>query len=98
MRDLATEPQRAFKTLGSEVGQAFIAMLADLRAAPFAGELPSVPRAINRSGPRDELEWFISMECALRTTINADRDSADAWKLAHRIRLEYLEFQGEVIG
>lgn len=98
MRDLATEPEKAYRHLGSENGQAFIGLVADFRAALFAGDVPLGPRSATRDGDSFELDWFVSTGCTLRTVITASGGGDDAWKDAHRIHLESIMIGGEVLA
>ena len=96
MRDLATEPKKAYHHLGSESGQAFIGLVADFRAARFASDVPGGPRSTKRNGNNFELDWFVSTGCTLKTVITASGGD-DSWKDAHRIRLEAITFGSEVL-
>lgn len=98
MRDLATEPKKAYRHLGSENGQAFIGLIADFRAALFAGDVPAGPRSATREGDSFELDWFVSTGCTLKTMIIASRGDDDAWKDTHRIHLESITIGGEVFA
>lgn len=98
MRDLATEPEKAYRHLGSESGQAFISLVADFRAAFFAGDVPMGPRSATRNGDSFELDWFVSSGCTLKTVITASGRRDDAWKDAHRIHLETIMIGGEVLA
>ena len=94
MRDLATEPKEAYRHLGSESGQAFISLVADFRAAIFAGDVPMGPLAATKVEDTFELDWFISTGCILKTVITASSAGDEAWKDAHRIHLKVIEFEG----
>ena len=96
MKDLASDPKKAYRHLGSESGQAFIGLVADLRAALFAGDVPGGPRSATRDGDYIELDWFVSNSCVLRTVITASGD--DAWIDAHRIHLESILSGEEVLS
>lgn len=96
MRDLATEPKQAYNHLGSEAGQAFIGLVADFRAARFAGDVPGGPKSVARNRDKFELSWFVSPGCSLTTVISAT-GADDAWRDAHRIRLEAIIFGREVL-
>lgn len=96
MRDLATEPKQAYSHLGSEAGQAFIGLVADFRAARFAGDVPGGPKSVARSRDKFELSWFVSPGCILKTVISASGGD-DAWRDAHRIRLEAIMIGREVL-
>lgn len=98
MRDLATEPDEAHHYLGSENGQAFIGLVADFRAALFAGDVPGGPISIVREGDNFELDWFVCAGCTLKTMIAASGTGDDAWKDAHRIHLESVTVGGEVFA
>ena len=98
MRDLASDPKKAYRHLGSESGQAFIGLVADLRAALFAGDVPGGPRSATRDGDYIELDWFGSNSCVLRTVITASGDGDDAWIDAHRIHLECILSGEEVLS
>lgn len=98
MRDLATEPKKAYRHLGSENGQYFIGLVADFRAALFAGDVPLGPISATRDRDRFELDWFVSAGCSLRTMITAFGTNDDAWKDAHRIHLKCLTIGGEVFA
>lgn len=98
MRGLATEPEKAYRHLGSENGQAFIGLIADFRAALFAGDVPAGPRSATREGDNFELDWFVSTSCTLKTMIAASRSGDEAWKEAHRIHLESITIGGEVFA
>jgi hypothetical protein len=95
MRDLATEPKRAYRHLGSENGQAFIGLVADFRAAFFAGDVPMGPISATRVEDTFELDWFVSIGCTLKTVIAAPGDGDEAWKHAHRIHLKAIAIEGE---
>ena len=97
MRDLATEPGQAYRQLGTENGRAFISLVADIRAAIFASDVPGGPKATKRNGDTFELEWFISDTCTLATVITASANGNDAWRDAHRIRLEAVTLHGELV-
>lgn len=97
MRDLATEPQKAYRHLGSEHGRAFISLIADFKAALFAGDVPGGPLSVKRDGSNFELEWFVATGCKLKTVVAAQGSNEDAWKDAHRIRLEAISLGGKVI-
>jgi hypothetical protein len=97
MRNLATEPKEAYKHLGPENGQAFIGLVADFRAALFAGDVPGGPASVKRNGKQFELGWFIFSGCTWKTVVLAAGDGTDeAWKDAHRIRLESVT-HGKVV-
>lgn len=98
MRDLATEPKKAYRHLGSENGQAFISLVADLRAALFAGDVPMGPLSATKVEDTFELDWFISAGCTLKTEINASGAGDEAWQDAHRIHLKAIEIEGEVFA
>ena len=98
MRDLATEPRKTYHHLGSENGQAFIGLVADFRAALFAGDVPGGPKSVAREGDNFELDWFVSTGCTLKTMIAASGSSDDAWKDAYRIHLEAITIGGEVLA
>ncbi|WP_366663163.1 hypothetical protein [Leisingera sp. JC11] len=98
MRDLATEPKTAYHHLGSESGQALIGLVADFRAALFAGDVPGGPRSVTQNGDCFELDWFVSAGCTLRTVITAFGDDCDKWKDAHRIRLDSITIGEEVLA
>ncbi len=96
MRDLATEPKAAYKLLGPESGKNFISLLADFRAATFAGDLPTLPVAIGQDGTKFAVDWSIGENCALRTTLDASRSAGDAWKDVRRIQIEAIQIREEV--
>lgn len=98
MRDLATEPKKAYRHLGSENGQAFIGLVADFRAAIFAGDVPMGPILVTRLEDAFELEWFVSSDCRLKTVIVARGAGDEAWKESHRIQLEALKICGEILA
>ncbi|PCJ89713.1 MAG: hypothetical protein COA52_11500 [Hyphomicrobiales bacterium] len=98
MRNLATEPKEAYKHLGPENGQVFIGLVADFRAALFAGDVPSDPMSVRREGNRFELEWFVASGCSVKTVVAAKGNSDDAWKDAHRIRLECVTHGKEILA
>lgn len=98
MRDLATEPKKAYRHLGSENGQAFIGLVADFRAAIFAGDVPMGPISATRVEDGFVLDWFISSGCTLKTVIAARGAGDEAWKDSHRIQLETLTIGGEVLA
>jgi len=97
MRDLATEPKKAYHHLGSERGQAFIGLVADFRAALFAGDVPGSPKLATRDQDCFKLDWFISTGCILRTVVTASGGD-DAWKSAHRIHLDFIDIGGEELA
>lgn len=97
MRGLATTPEEAYHHLGSESGQAFIGLVADFRAALFAGDVPGGPKSATRDGDDFELEWFVSSRCTLKTVIAASGSDDDAWLDAHRIHLESITLGREVL-
>jgi len=97
MRDLAAEPQIAYVHLGSERGQAFIGLIADFRASLFAADVPGGPISAKREGDKFELDWFISIDCTLKTIMTATGSDDDAWKNAHRIHLESITLNGEAL-
>jgi hypothetical protein len=98
MRDLATEPKKAYRHLGSENGQAFIGLVADFRAAFFAGDVPMGPILVTNVEDTFELEWFVSSGCTLRTVIVARGAGGEAWKESHRIQLDALKICGEMLA
>jgi hypothetical protein len=98
MRDLATEPKKAYHHLGSERGQAFIGLVADFRAALFAGDVPGSPKPETIGKDCFKLDWFISTGCTLRTVITASGNGDDAWKSAHRIHLDFIDIDGEELA
>mmetsp|Transcript_17925 Transcript_17925/g.27215 ORF Transcript_17925/g.27215 Transcript_17925/m.27215 type:complete len:99 (-) Transcript_17925:7253-7549(-) len=98
MRDLATEPKKAYHQLGSEIGQSLIGLVADFRASSFAGDVPGGPKSVTQNEDRIELDWFVSAGCTLRTVIAASGNSNDEWKDAHRIGLDSITIGGEVLG
>lgn len=98
MRDLATEPKKAYRHLGSENGQAFIGLVADFRAAIFAGDVPMGPISVTEVEDAFELEWFVSTGCTLKTVIVARGARDEAWQESHRIQLEVLKICGEVVA
>lgn len=98
MRDLATEPKSAYDHLGSDSGQAFISLVADFRAALFAGDVPGRPRSVIKEAGSFKLDWFISNGCTLRTEIAASGSGNDAWKDAHRIHLDSIRLGEEVLA
>lgn len=98
MRDLATEPKKAYRHLGSENGQAFISLVADFRAAFFAGDVPMGPISATRIENTFELDWLVSTDCILKTAIAASNAGEDAWKDAHRIHLKAILIEGEVFA
>lgn len=98
MRDLASEPKKAYRHLGSENGQAFIGLVADFRAAFFAGDVPMRPISATRVEDTFELDWFVSTGCTLKTAIAASSDGDEAWKGAHRIHLKAIAIEGEVLA
>ena len=98
MRDLASEPKTAYRYLGSGRGQAFIGLLADFRAALFAGDVPMGPISTKRVDGTFQLDWFVSADCTLVTVIAVSGDGDEAWKDAHRIQLKYVEMEGEVLA
>lgn len=98
MRDLATDPKKAYSQLGIENGQAFIGLVADLRAALFAGDVPMGPLSATKVEDTFELDWFISAGCTLKTEINASGAGDEAWQDAHRIHLKAIEIEGEVFA
>lgn len=98
MRDLATEPKKAYHHLGSEAGQAFIGLVADFRAAFFAGDLPMSPISAAKVENNFKLEWFVSTGCSLTTVIIAPGAGDEAWKHSHRIQLETLTIGGKVLA
>jgi hypothetical protein len=95
MRDLATEPKKAYHHLGSESGQAFIGLVADFRVALFAGDVPGSPTLATKDIDSFKLDWFISTGCTLRTVIAAASSGDDAWKSAHRIHLVCINIDGQ---
>lgn len=96
MRDLATDPKKAYRHLGSENGQALIGLVADFRAAFFAGDVPMGPLSATKVEGTFALEWFVSTDCTLKTLI-AESGAGDAtWKNAHRIHLEAIAVKGKV--
>lgn len=98
MRDLATEPRRAYRHLGSENGQAFLGLVADFRAARFAGDVPMSPLSATKVEDTVELDWFISTTCTLKTVVSAFGAGVEAWEDAHRIHLRAIEVDGEVFA
>lgn len=98
MRDIATEPKKAYHHLGSDNGQAFIGLVADFRAAFFADDVPMGPISVTRLEDKFELEWFVSTDCTLITVISAIGAGEEAWKDSHRIQLEALIIGGEVLA
>ena len=98
MRDLATEPKKAYRHLGSENGQAFIGLVADFRAAFFAGDVPMGPLSATKVDDTFELDWFVSTGCTLKTMIAASGVGDEAWKDAHRIHLKAIVIEGEVFA
>lgn len=96
MRTLASEPKTAYHRLGSDSGQAFIGLVADFRAALFAGDVPGGPTSVRKDEGIFELDWFVSTGCTLRTVITAVGD--EAWKDAHRIHLVSVTLGGEVLA
>lgn len=98
MRDLATEPKKAYRHLGSENGQAFIGLVADFRAAVFAGGVPMGPISATRVEDSFELDWFVSTGCTLKTVIAASGAGDVAWKDAHRIHLKAITIEGEALA
>lgn len=69
MRDLATKPQSAYHHLGSENGQAFIGLIADFKAALFAGDVPGEQKLRLRNGDEFEIAWYVFSGCTLQTVI-----------------------------
>lgn len=98
MRELATEPEKAYHHLRSESGQALIGLVADFRAALFAADVPGGPRSATRGGDSFELDWFISTGCTLKTVIAASGSDDDAWENAHRIHLKSITLGGKVLA
>lgn len=98
MRDLATEPTKAYRHLGIESGQAFISLVGDFRAAFFAGDVPMGPISATKVEDTIELEWFVSSGCTLKTVIVAPGAGDDAWKDAHRIQLKAIKIGSEVLA
>lgn len=98
IRDLATVPEKAYHHLGGESGQAFIGLVADFRAAVFAGDIPGDTISTTKDGDSFELEWFVSAGCTLRTVIAASGSGEDAWKDAHRIHLVSIAIGGEELA
>lgn len=98
MRDLATEPTKAYRHLGSESGQAFIGLVGDFRAAFFAGDVPMGPISATKLEGAFELEWFVSAGCTLKTVVVATGAGDDAWRDSHRIQLEALKIGDEVLA
>jgi hypothetical protein len=98
MRDLATEPKEAYRHLGSERGQAFIGLVADFKAALFAGDVPMGPLSARKVEDAFELDWFVSTGCTLKTVIAASGAGDEAWKGAHRIHLKAIVVKGEVFA
>jgi hypothetical protein len=98
MRDLATEPKEAYRHLGSERGQAFIGLVADFKAALFAGDVPMGPLSATKVEDTFELDWFISTGCTLKTVLAASGAGDEAWKGAHRIHLKAIVIKGEVFA
>lgn len=95
MRDLATDPKNAYDRLGRERGQAFIGLIADFRAAHFAGDVPGSPISVTKGNDSFELDWFISTGCTLRTMIVASGSADDEWKDVHRIHLVSVDVAGK---
>jgi hypothetical protein len=98
MRSLAFEPKAAYHRLGSESGQAFIGLVADFRAALFAGDVPGGPRSVRKDEGTFELDWFVSTGCTLKTMITAAGEGDEAWKDAHRIHLVSVTLGAEVLA
>ena len=98
MRDLATEPKKAYHHLRSEIGQSLIGLVADFRAASFAGDVPGGPQSVAKNGDSFEVDWFVTAGCTLRTVIAASGNGCDVWKDTHRIRLDSITIGGEVLG
>ncbi len=98
MRELATEPKKAYRSLGSENGQAFIGLVADFRAALFVADVPGGPRSAAKDGEKFELDWFISPSCTLKTVIAASKCNDGTWEDAYRIHLEAVTLSGQVLA
>lgn len=98
MRDLATEPKTAYHHLGSESGQAFIGLIADFKAALFAGDVPGSPKSAAKDQDNFILDWFISTGCTLRTVIPASGNGDDEWESAHRIHLDFIDIGGKELA
>ena len=100
MRDLATNPENCYKTLGSERGQAFISLLADIRAAIFAGDIPGGPASVARDKNVFKIAWRVASDTLLYTTIAVPEgaSSDDDWRDAHRVKIEGVEVAEEPIS
>lgn len=98
MRSLASEPKTAYRRLGSESGQSFIGLVADFRAALFAGDVPGSPRSVRKDEGTFELNWFVSTGCTLKTVVGAAGEGDEAWKDAHRIHLVCITLGEEVLA
>lgn len=90
IRKLAQDAKEACTHLGSENGGAFIGLVADFRAARFAGDVPRGPKSVARVGNDFKLDWFVSGDCTLSTVVTVLENGDDAWEFAHRIRLESI--------
>jgi hypothetical protein len=98
LRDLATEPTEAYDKLGSENGQAFIGLVGDFRAAQFANDVPGGPISACSVGSNFELIWAISNSCTLKTLVVTISSGTDHWKDAHRIHLDSIIIDKEVVA
>lgn len=98
IRSLALDP-KAQPTLLDDVSlSAFKSIVADFRAAWDVGDLPDFPKVVDEETGRFELSWKLSPQCTLITSIVTDESrQPEAWKFAHRIKLERLLYEGQEV-
>ncbi|MCC9624652.1 hypothetical protein LPB41_23460 [Thalassospira sp. MA62] len=99
MRDLAADSKKAYKQLGAENGQAFIGVIADFRAAVFAGDVPGDPTSTRYDDLSFQLDWVVSSNCTLHTVVMVvSATNNEAWRDCYRIRLDAVTLGKEIIS
>lgn len=96
MRTIALNRKAAQKSLGNDLAEAFLSLIADLRNAMYLGELVDPPATV-RSDPVI-LEYKLSSDCILEVQpIWVQAVEMTCWATAHRVKLVRIVQNGKQV-
>ena len=96
MRTIAFDRKAAQKSLGDDLAEAFLSLVADMRNAMYLDELVDAPEAV-RSDPVI-LEYKLGLDCILEVQpIGVQAVSMTNWATVHRVKLVRIAQNGTQI-
>lgn len=93
MRKIALDRKAAEKSLGADLAEALLSLLADMRNAVFLGELVDPPKTVQPEPLK--LSYSLLPDCFLEVQpVGTQRIDATNWTSAHRVKLLHIVQNG----